>query len=133
MARTNQKPNANVQTIWSGLAPLPAINPSVPSTCLLELAILKSMSRVATTENTAAVILVSPLRPVLAIVNPIGNVLLLTWCHVTRQVWKRLVALVTAPSMAIPVLLTMGVAMLAVMRKHTRASATLLVSMKAAE
>jgi hypothetical protein len=91
------------------------------------------MSRVATTENTAAVILVSPLRPVLAIVNPIGNVLLLTWCHVTRQVWKRLVALVTAPSMAIPVLLTMGVAMLAVMRKHTRASATLLVSMKAAE
>jgi hypothetical protein len=133
----SQKPSASAKMAF-GSAILSAINRNVLSPChsRLELAILKSMSRVATTENTAVEIRVSLLR--FALVkqttrDPLGSVPLPVWCNATRPVSKRPVALVIVPSTATPALVTMDVAMLAVAQMLTLASATLLVAMKAAE
>ena len=135
---TSQKLSANAQMAF-GSAPVSACNLFVLSLCLLVgriLAILKSMLRVATTENIAALVLVPLLR--FAVVkpfkiNPVGSVPLLPWSHATRKASKRLVVLVIVPKTATPVLVTMDVVMLAVAQMRTRASATLLVSMKAVE
>jgi hypothetical protein len=93
------------------------------------------MSRVATMENIAALVLVPLLRFAVVKpfkVNPVGSVPMLPWSHATRKASKRLVVLVIVPLMATVARLTMHVARLAVAKMHTLAHATL-VSMKTVE
>ena len=122
--RMSQKLIANAQ-MACGSALVSPRKLFVLSLCLLVgpiLAILKSMSRVATMENIAALVLVPLLRFAVVKpfkVNPVGSVPMLPWSHATRKASKRLVVLVIVPLMATVARLTMHVARLAVakMRK----------------